>query len=313
MAAKEPTVVDNVDKLTSLIGTRLDETADGDSLARAANYSRAYFQRMFRQRTGETPVTCRRRLLLERAGYQLLHTDRSITTIAFESGFESLEGFSRAFHKATGVSPSHYRRLKPLSWFVLAPNDIHYDPVVGAAVRLTRQTHKGGNMDLTDRLIQHDLWLTRRLLDEARALADGQLDAPLKGFDNEMLYESDRKTLRELLDRLVFTKETWMAAIHGRPMPVQPDKSIAGMQQRLEAAFGEFNALVKRVRDEGLWSTDFVDMLCEPPETFTYGGMIAHVLTFSAYRRTAAIEALQRFGLADLGYGDPIEWERSLG
>jgi hypothetical protein len=90
-------------------------------------------------------------------------------------------------------------------------------------------------------------------------------------------------------------------------MPVQPDKSIAGMQQRLEAAFGEFNALVKRVRDEGLWSTDFVDMLCEPPETFTYGGMIAHVLTFSAYRRTAAIEALHRFGLANLGYSDPSD------
>ena len=47
MAAKAPTSVDNVDELTRLIGTRLDETADGDSLARAANYSRAYFQRKF--------------------------------------------------------------------------------------------------------------------------------------------------------------------------------------------------------------------------------------------------------------------------
>jgi AraC-like DNA-binding protein len=313
MAMRESPSANNVDELTSLIGTRLDETADGNSLARAANYSRAYFQRKFRQLTGETPVTCRRRLLLERAAYQLLHTDRSITTIAFESGFESLEGFSRAFRRAIGVSPYHYRRLMPLSWFVAAPNDIHYDPVVGAAVRLARQIPKGGKMDLTDRLIQHDVWLTSQLLDRARQLSDTQLDAPLQGFDNEMLYQSDRKTLRELLDRLIFTKEVWMASIHGRPLPAQSDKSITGMQQRLKAAFGEFNALVQRVRDEDLWNTDFVDMLCDPPETFTYGSMIAHVLTFTAYRRTAAIDALQRLGLADLGYGDPIVWERSLG
>ncbi len=102
-----------------------------------------------------------------------------------------------------------------------------------------------------------------------------------------------------------------MASIHGRPMPDHPAMTMAEMQKRLEASFGEWVALVRRVRDENLWDTSFVDMLCEPPETFTYGGMIAHVLTFSSYRCIAAIYAMQRLGIADLGYGDPIEWERS--
>jgi hypothetical protein len=50
--------------------------------------------------------------------------------------------------------------------------------------------------------------------------------------------------------------------------------------------------------------------LCDPPESFTFGGCIAHVLTFSAYRKTALIAALAELGVDDVGYGDPIEWER---
>lgn len=44
--------------------------------------------------------------------------------------------------------------------------------------------------------------------------------------------------------------------------------------------------------------------LCEPPETFNYGGVIAHNLTFSAYRRTVAIEVFEQIGITDLGSGD---------
>lgn len=166
-------------------------------------------------------------------------------------------------------------------------------------------------MDLTDVLLEHDLWLTRRFLEKARSLSDVQLDQPLDGFDNPMLSHSEEKTLRALLDRLVFTKEVWMAAIHGRPMPENPDTSVNGMLKRLDSAFGEFVALTRKVRDEKLWESNFMDMLCEPPETFTYNGMIAHVLTFSAYRRTIVIEAFEQFGVTDLGYGDPIEWQRA--
>jgi len=206
----------NADELTDLVGRRLEESADGDALARDAHYSRFHFQRMFRQITGETPSNCRRRLRLERAAYQLLHGDRSVTEIAFKSGFESLEGFSRAFRKAAGISPSHFRHIHPVSWFFATPNDIHYDPVVEAAIRLTRQMKKGDTMDLTDVLVQHDLWLTRRFLEKAQSLPDVQLDQSLKGIGNPLSYLSEVKTLREMLHRLVFTKERWMDSVHGR-------------------------------------------------------------------------------------------------
>jgi hypothetical protein len=35
--------------------------------------------------------------------------------------------------------------------------------------------------------------------------------------------------------------------------------------------------------DEGKlerWDSGFVDALCEPPQSFTFGGVLAHVVTF---------------------------------
>jgi hypothetical protein len=50
----------------------------------------------------------------------------------------------------------------------------------------------------------------------------------------------------------------------------------------------------------------FVDVLREPAEVFTYGGMIAHVPTFAAHNRTLAVPALKQAGVGDLGWGDSI-------
>jgi hypothetical protein len=48
----------------------------------------------------------------------------------------------------------------------------------------------------------------------------------------------------------------------------------------------------------------------EPAETFTFGSVAAHVLTFQAHRRTVALYTFRQLGVHDLGSGDPIEWER---
>jgi len=70
---------ERADDFVGLIGTSLDAAADGSSLARDANYSRFYFQRLFREATGETPSDLRRRLRLERAAYRLRHTRQPVT------------------------------------------------------------------------------------------------------------------------------------------------------------------------------------------------------------------------------------------
>ena len=51
----------------------------------------------------------------------------------------------------------------------------------------------------------------------------------------------------------------------------------------------------------------FVDALCDPPRVFTYGGMVAHVLTYAAHRRTLVAGALYSAGVRDLE-DDPMMW-----
>lgn len=66
------------------------------------------------------------------------------------------------------------------------------------------------------------------------------------------------------------------------------------------------------VRNRSAWEDTFIDALCEPPETFTFGGMFAHVITFNFYRRMLAIDALQRLGVGVEGFGCPEEYLASL-
>jgi len=59
---------------------------------------------------------------------------------------------------------------------------------------------------------------------------------------------------------------------------------------------GEMISSAGQLPDEALDDT-FVDALCDPPEVFTYGGMVAHVLTFAAHRRTLVALALDKHGI----------------
>jgi len=80
------------------------------------------------------------------------------------------------------------------------------------------------------------------------------------------------------------------------------------MRSRLAEAGPTYLGHVRAVCEAGRLDETFVDAICEPAHVFTYGGMIAHVLTFAAYRRTLAVQALDAVGVSDLGWGDPMRW-----
>jgi AraC family transcriptional regulator len=80
------------------------------------------------------------------------------------------------------------------------------------------------------------------------------------------------------------------------------------MQGRLEQAGSDFEALVRDIRARGAWDTPFVDATCDPPESFTFGGAVAHALTWNVYRRQVVASALRERG-ADVS-ADPLDWER---
>ena len=117
---------DKADRLSAIVANSLDTQARTQDLARQAYQSRTQFHRLFRSVVEETPAAMRRRLLLERAAYQLGRTVVSVTDVALDANYGSLEAFTRAFRKAFRTSPSIYRRMRDPHFHLPAPNKIHF-------------------------------------------------------------------------------------------------------------------------------------------------------------------------------------------
>ncbi|HEY7935399.1 MAG TPA: helix-turn-helix transcriptional regulator [Solirubrobacteraceae bacterium] len=82
---------------------------DVAALARLAHVSQAHFARQFRATFGESPHRYLQRRRVERAMELLRETDRPVTEICFDVGFNSLGTFSRTFRGIVGEPPSAYR------------------------------------------------------------------------------------------------------------------------------------------------------------------------------------------------------------
>ena len=171
-------------------------------------------------------------------------------------------------------------------------------------------------MDLFDRFAGNDSWHTQRLLKYALTLTDEQLDRPLPTVIEMLPWRESNKTLRQLLENIIFAKEVWTAALSGTEMdmngPPKSQRSPHAMLQRLDETDAELHRIFSDVRNRSAWDDTFVDALCEPAETFTFGGVFAHIMTFNAHRRLMALDALRQLGVQTEGFGDPMEYEESV-
>jgi AraC family transcriptional regulator len=296
------------DLLRDLLDTiveSLDDAADARARAERVGLSRWYFDRLVSAKIAEPPATLRRRLLLERAAWRL-RGGASVTEVGFEAGYGSTEAFSRAFSAAFGMPPSRFAD-SDAAHRLDAPNGLHFHPPAGLRVpgNTTRST-----MDLDDRLFQHDHWQTQRLLERASALSDEQLDREMRPGHVVFGFDGPEPSVRKMLDKLVWTKEVWTAAIGGRDYPDARDRSLTGLRRRYDAVGEQFLALARRIRDKGEWDDAFIDALCAPPQSFTFGGVLAHILTFAAHRRMTLVAVLRELGVKEVEDACPIEWER---
>lgn len=109
------------------------EPLDVRAVAAVAHISPAHFSRTFKAVFGETPHRYLQRRRVERAMFLLRETDRSVTDICFDVGFNSLGTFSRTFREIVGETPSGYGSGHGP---VVAPNCVQLAamrPRVGAA------------------------------------------------------------------------------------------------------------------------------------------------------------------------------------
>src|SRR3954447_11833767 len=97
---------DRLRDLIDLVLDSLDEPeADGAALARRANFSRDHLDRLLAAATGESPVALRRRLLLQRAGWEVRNGALAAGAVGVAAGYASAAAFSRAFARAYGLPP----------------------------------------------------------------------------------------------------------------------------------------------------------------------------------------------------------------
>ncbi|WP_206685797.1 helix-turn-helix domain-containing protein [Kribbella qitaiheensis] len=246
-------------------------------------------------------------MLLERAAYRLLAETSGVLHLAIDAGYGSHEAFTRAFARAYGMPPREWRREPSRRFFLAAPSGVHFQPPAGLRLPATKEAR---GMDVLVRMVEHHVWLTGEMIERGSQLPAEELDKPIElsveGIDDDV-------SIRYLLDRLVWQEEMWLASVEDRPFQVpecgkQVITPIAELRTRHAEAGSRFVALVTRLNEEGRFDESFVDTTCEPPRVFTYGGMVAHVLTFAAHRRSLLVGAFHTAGITDLGFGDPMHF-----
>jgi AraC-like DNA-binding protein len=123
-----------VERVITNARERLCEPISLQDMSRVAYISTFHFNRVFHQITGLPPAQFINAMRLDEAKRLLLNTERSITDISFEVGYNSLSTFTRRFTQRVGLGPREFRylaeRITPASVESLCA---HYAELTGRA------------------------------------------------------------------------------------------------------------------------------------------------------------------------------------
>ena len=117
--------VEAVQRMQDYIATHLDETITMADLARVSRYSPWYSYRLFSVLLHMTPAVYIRRLRLSESALRLRDEKVKIIDVAFDFGFESVDGYQRAFYKEFGCNPYEYSTC-PTPIYLFKPYGIKY-------------------------------------------------------------------------------------------------------------------------------------------------------------------------------------------
>jgi LacI family transcriptional regulator len=92
------------------IHSHAEQSIDVTDVLKAVPLARRTLEKRFRRNLGRTVNAEIRSAHIRRARSLLATSDLSVTEIAFRSGFNQIEHFSRVFRKVCGLSPRQYRK-----------------------------------------------------------------------------------------------------------------------------------------------------------------------------------------------------------
>lgn len=135
-----------LDEIKRFIDSHIHKEIRLKDIARATCYSEEYISRFFKKMTGENLFDYIRNKRLLEAAENLRQEGGKIINVAFEYGFNSHEGFTRAFSSYFGISPSRFRQLKP--------EIKHYMPRGFKAFPLRSKENKLNNFIIFNQIIE---------------------------------------------------------------------------------------------------------------------------------------------------------------
>ena len=105
----------------SYIESRIRTEIDFGALSRSFGVSEPHFRAVFASLMGIPPGRYALSRRVANAAFEMAHTDRSISDIALDYGFDCPDTFTRAFRRETGMTPSSFRaRREPVGRVPLA-------------------------------------------------------------------------------------------------------------------------------------------------------------------------------------------------
>ena len=158
-------------------------------------------------------------------------------------------------------------------------------------------------MDLLERLIRHDAWMTRQFLEHCRSLTDEQF---------HHAFDIGPGTLHDTLLHNVDVMFGWADRIADRERrPNLPERryAIDELLTQLDDAAAALETTARAVHDED--RLDEMMAVTHDGRTwqFTRGTAIAHVITHGMHHRAQALNMFRRAGAPCALDGDVIEWE----
>ncbi len=117
--------IEAVQRMQDYIAMHLDTNMTMADLSNVSHYSPWYSYRLFVNLLHMTPAVYIRRLRLSKSALRLRDEKVKIIDVAFDTGFESVDGYQRAFYKEFGCNPYEYS-VCPTPIYLFKPYGIKY-------------------------------------------------------------------------------------------------------------------------------------------------------------------------------------------
>ncbi|MDD4212772.1 MAG: AraC family transcriptional regulator [Bacilli bacterium] len=104
------TKIDSVRAMQEYIESHLSEKITWVDLAKVSLYSPWYSYRLFQDHLNMTPSDYIRRCRLSQSAQMLRGSSMKIIDVAYLAGYDSVDGYQRAFHKEFGTNPYEYAK-----------------------------------------------------------------------------------------------------------------------------------------------------------------------------------------------------------